>query len=103
MALGHSSVRSAMSIAQIVLAPSKLRLERHVSRFTRGHEGVCGAHPHAAPDGVWMVLPVASSINVALLAELSRSTIPPKMALVAGEVHITTSLCRCWQRLQEES
>ena len=81
-----------MSIAQIVLAQSKLRLERHVSRLTRGHEGVCGAHPYGAPDGAWMVLPGASSINVAILTELSRSAIPPKTAVAAGEAHITTSL-----------
>ena len=92
-----------MSIAQIILARSKLRLERHVSRFTRGREGVCGAHPHAGPDGAWMVLRAGSSINVALLAELSRSPIPPNTALAAGEAHITTSLCRSWQRLLEET
>jgi hypothetical protein len=92
-----------MSIALIVLVPSKLRLERHVSRFTRGHEVVCGAHPCAAPDGAWMVLPGVSSINVALLTELSRSPIPPKTALAAGEAHRITSFCRSWPRLREET
>src|ERR1017187_4061628 len=47
--------------------------ERHVSSLTHGQEGVCGAHLHAAPDGAWMAFRGSSSINVALLAELSRS------------------------------
>ena len=102
-ALGHSSGRGAMSIAQIVLAPSRLSLERHVSSLTRGHEGVCGAHRHAAPNGAWMVLRGAATINMALLTELSRSPIPPGPALAAGEAHLTISLGRCWRRWQEES
>ena len=69
-----------MSIAQNLLAPSKLRQERHVSSLTRGQDGVCGAHLHAAPDGAWMVFRDLSSINMALLAELSRSSIPLKIA-----------------------
>ena len=64
-----------MSIAQTVLAPSKLRQERHVSSLTRGRAGVCGAQPHAAPDGAWMGFRGACSINMALLTELSRSPI----------------------------
>ena len=47
---------------------------------TRGQDGVCGAHLHAAPDGAWMVFWGSSSINMALLTELSRSPIPLKTA-----------------------
>ena len=72
LAWGYSSVRSAMSIAQTVLARSKLRQERHVPSSTRGHDGVCGAHLHAAPDGAWMGSRGASPISMALLTELSR-------------------------------
>jgi hypothetical protein len=69
-----------MSIAQNALAPSKLRLERQVLNLTGGRDGVYGAHPHAAPDGAWLMFRGSSSINMALLAELSRSTIPVKTA-----------------------
>jgi len=65
-----------MSIAQTALAPSKLRQERYVSSLTPGQDGVCGAHVHAAPAGAWIVFSGSSSINMALLMELSRSLIP---------------------------
>jgi hypothetical protein len=78
--LGHSSARSAMSIAQTALAPSKLRQERHGDER---HKHRCG-HPlsseHAAPNGAWMIFRGSSSINMALLKELSRSPTPPKTA-----------------------
>jgi hypothetical protein len=59
-----------MSIAQTVLAPNKLRQERHVSSLTGGHGGVCSAHLHAAPGGAWMVLRGASSITDILAINL---------------------------------
>ncbi len=60
-----------MSIAQAVLGPSKLRQERHVLGPLRGQDRVGDLPPHAAPYGAWMVFPGASSIDMALLPELS--------------------------------
>ena len=80
LAWGHSSVRSAMSIAQAVIGPSKLRQERHGEEDYLHNPGRALDPIHAAPDGAWMVFPCASSIDMALLSELSRCSIPPKTA-----------------------
>ena len=52
---GHSSARSAMSIAQTVLAPSKLRQERHGEEDCIHPIGRALNPKHAAPDGAWVV------------------------------------------------
>ena len=51
LASGHSSVRSAMFIAQTTLAPSKLRQERHRSSLPRGRRP-CVRRPSSAYTAV---------------------------------------------------
>jgi hypothetical protein len=69
-----------MSIAAIVLALTKLRQERHgnwrcISRRDQGLN-----YKHAAPNGAWGTFWGSTSINMALLTELSQTRIPPKAA-----------------------
>ena len=59
-----------MSIAQTVLAPSKLRQERHGDQPHKQRRGHALASEHAAPDGAWVVFFGSSAINMALLTEL---------------------------------
>jgi hypothetical protein len=80
LAPGHSSVRSAMFIAQPVLAQNKLRQERHGDERLRYRSGDALRSKHAAPDGACMVFRGSSAITMALLTELSPSPIPLKTA-----------------------
>jgi len=69
-----------MSIAQTVLALSKLRQERHGDERLKQRRGRALSSEHAAPDEAWVVFDGSSSINTALLTELSRSLIPLRTA-----------------------
>jgi len=64
-----------MSIARTGLAPSELRQERHGDDRHKQLRGRALSPKHAAPDGAWVVFVGSSSINMALLAELPRSSI----------------------------
>ena len=69
-----------MSIAQTGLAPSKLRQERHGNARHKQLRSRALRPKHAAPDGAWVVFDGSSSINMALLKELLRSSIQLKTA-----------------------
>ena len=69
-----------MSIAQTVLALSKLHQQRHGDERLKQRRGRALSSEHAAPDGAWVVFDGSSSINMALLTELSRSLIPLRTA-----------------------
>src|ERR1039457_3888017 len=69
-----------MSIAQTVLALSKVRPARHGDEGFKQRRGRALSSEHAAPDGAWVVFDGSSSINMALLTELSRSLIPLRIA-----------------------
>lgn len=64
-----------MSIAQRVLAASKLRQERHGGQRCQHGRGHDFGSQHAAPTGAWMVFWGRYSIDMVLLTELSRSAI----------------------------
>ena len=69
-----------MSIEQTVLALSKLRQERHGDERLKQRRGRALSSEHVAPDGAWVVFDGSSSINMALLTELSQSLIPLRTA-----------------------
>ena len=69
-----------MFIAQIALAPSKLRQERHQRGRHKHGQGFALSSNHAAPDGAWRTFWGWPALNMALLMELSRSPIHLKTA-----------------------
>ena len=71
-----------MSIAETVLDCNKLRQERHEEARGQHRRDHALNLQHAAPDGARAVSRVSSSINMALLTELSRSRIPLKTAKI---------------------
>jgi hypothetical protein len=64
-----------MFIAQTVHALSKLRQERHGDERHKQRRVRASSSKHAAPDGAWVVFVDSSAIDMALLAELTRSQI----------------------------
>ena len=75
-----SSARSAMLLAQTVLALSKLRQEQHGNERPKQRRGSALSSKPTAPDGAGVVFDGSSSKNRALLAELSWSLIPFRTA-----------------------
>jgi len=71
LAREHSSVRSAMSIVETVLAWEKLRQERHGNECCQHRCSSALYLKRAAPHGALIVFGGSRSITMALLSELS--------------------------------